>query len=183
MVNKIINNKKTIFLDRDGTLIKAIKKSKTKYRPPYSLKEFKIYKDIKFLKKFSRKYFLIICTNQPDIKRGLQTKKFNNFINKEIKKKIPIKKIFSCNCIKSEKNCKCYKPKPKMILNAKREFKINLKKSYFIGDTWRDISLGKNVGCKTILIDRGQNKKFIYKKKFEPDFIIKNFRNLNNIIN
>ena len=70
-----------------------------------------------------------------------------------------------------------------MILNAKREFKINLKKSYFIGDTWRDISLGKNVGCKTILIDRGQNKKFIYKKKFEPDFIIKNFRNLNNIIN
>ena len=35
----------------------------------------------KFLKEFSRKYLLIICTNQPDVKRGLQTKKFDSFIN------------------------------------------------------------------------------------------------------
>ena len=41
---KIQNNNKAIFLVRDGTLIKAIKKGKTKYRPPYNLKEFKIFK-------------------------------------------------------------------------------------------------------------------------------------------
>ena len=177
-----MNNKKSIFLDRDGTLIKAIKKSKKKYRPPYSIKELKIYKDIKFLKEFSRKYLLIICTNQPDVKRGLQTKKFDSFINEKIKKKIPIKKIFSCNCLKTEKNCNCYKPKTGMLLEAKKKFKINFKKSYVIGDSWRDILLGKNVGCKTILVDRGQNEIIMKRKKFKPDFIVKNFKNLKYII-
>ena len=161
---KIKHYKKSIFLDRDGTLIKAIKKSKTKYRPPYSKKELKLFKDIKFLKFFSKKYFLIICTNQPDIKRGLQTKMFNNFINMKLKKIIPIKDIFSCECLKTEKNCNCYKPKTGMILKAKKKYKINLKKSYVIGDTWRDILLGQSTG-KTILIDRGQDEYIMRKKK------------------
>ena len=39
-----IKHYKNQFLDRDGTLIKAIKKSKTKYRPPYSKKELKLFK-------------------------------------------------------------------------------------------------------------------------------------------
>ena len=180
---KIQNNNTAIFLDRDGTLIKAIKKGKTKYRPPYNLKEFKIFKDIKFLKYFSKKYFLIICTNQPDIKRGIQSKKFDHFINEEIKKKIPIKKIFSCNCLKTEKNCHCYKPKTEMILKAKKKYKIDLKRSYVIGDTWRDISLGIKAGCTTILVDRGQNEIIMKKKKFKPDFIVKNLKNLKKIIN
>ncbi|MBD1173036.1 HAD-IIIA family hydrolase [Pelagibacterales bacterium SAG-MED03] len=180
---RIKHSNKSIFLDRDGTLIKAIKKGKTKYRPPYSKKELKIYNDIKFLKFFSKNYFLIICTNQPDIKRGLQTKTFDNFINKKIKQILPIEEIFSCECLKTEKNCNCYKPKTTMILKAKKKYKINLKKSYVIGDTWRDISLGQNTGCKTILVDRGQNEIIMKKNKFKPDFIIKNLKNLKKIIN
>ena len=39
---RIKHKNKSIFLDRDGTLIKAIKKSKFKYRPPYNKKELKI---------------------------------------------------------------------------------------------------------------------------------------------
>ena len=49
------------------------------------------------------------------------------FENEEIKKKIPIKKIFSCNCLKTEKNCHCYKPKTEMLLKAKKKYKIDLK--------------------------------------------------------
>ncbi len=179
---RIKHKNKSIFLDRDGTLIKAIKKSKFKYRPPYNKKELKIFEDIKFLKLFSKKYFLIICTNQPDLKRGLQTKVFNNFINNQIKKKIPIKDIFSCECLKTEKNCNCYKPKTDMILKAKKKYKISLSESYVIGDSWRDISLGQKTGCKTILVERDQNKVIMKKKIFKPDFIIKNFRNLKKII-
>lgn len=177
-----INTNRSIFLDRDGTLIKAIKKNKLKYRPPYSKTELKIYKDIKYLKNFSKSFYLIICTNQPDIKRGLQSKSFDDYINKKIKKKIPIKEIFSCECIEKEKNCNCYKPKITMLLKAKKKYKINLKKSFVIGDTWRDISLGKNAGCKTILVDRGQDRKIMKKKKYKPDYILKNLKNLKKFI-
>ena len=70
-----------------------------------------------------------------------------------------------------------------MLLKAKKKYKIDLKRSYVIGDTWRDISLGKKAECTTILVDRGQNEIIMKKKKFKPDFIVKNLKNLKKIIN
>ena len=55
-----------------------------------------------------------------------------------------------------------------MILDAVKEFNIDLSQSYFIGDTWRDIGLCKNINLKSILIDRG------YYKDMKNDFSIKN---------
>ena len=170
---------KAIFLDRDGTLNKAIR-NKTKKRPPYNLKELKIYKDIKILNQFTKSYFLIITTNQPDLKNKKQKRSFNNLINKAIKKKILIKKIYTCECFEHEKKCKCYKPKNGMIKSATKKFKINLKNSFMIGDSWRDIGAGKKSGCKTVLINRDRGS--IKLKKFKPNFIIKNFFSLKKII-
>ena len=97
------NKKKAIFLDRDGTLIYSKKKSKFKIRPPYEKKELKFYKDIKYINKFKKKYIFIIVTNQPDVKRGFLKEEFNNYINTELKKKIPYKKIYMC----FQKNSNC----------------------------------------------------------------------------
>ena len=33
------------------------------------------------------------------------------------------------------------------------EFGIDLSKSFIIGDRWRDMEMGKAVGCRTILIN------------------------------
>ena len=69
-----------------------------------------------------------------------------------------------------------------MILKAKKKFNLNLAKSYMIGDSWRDIQLAKNTGCKSILVERSINLYLSKKKKIKPDFIIKNFYSLNKII-
>ena len=45
-----------------------------------------------------------------------------------------------------------------MIKLAEKKFKLNLKKSYMIGDSWRDIGAGKKSGCTTILINRDKKK-------------------------
>ena len=50
-------------------------------------------------------------------------------------------------------NCKCRKPKLGLLLEARKKWDINLKKSYIIGDRWKDIEAGKSAGCKTIFID------------------------------
>ena len=44
-----------------------------------------------------------------------------------------------------------------MILKAKKEFNLNLKKSYVIGDREKDIIAGAKAGCKTILIKKSYN--------------------------
>tara|TARA_B100001029_G_C15044805_1_gene446319 strand:- start:456 stop:989 length:534 start_codon:yes stop_codon:yes gene_type:complete len=175
----VVKLNKAIFLDRDGTLNKAVNINQKK-RPPYNFKELKIYKDIKILNQFAKSYLLIITTNQPDLKSKKQKKSFNNFINKKIKKKILIKKIYTCKCFEYEKNCKCYKPKNGMIKSATKKFKIDLKNSYVIGDSWRDIGAGKRSGCKTIFINRDKNN--IKIKRYKPDFKIKNLSTLKKII-
>jgi D-glycero-D-manno-heptose 1,7-bisphosphate phosphatase len=45
-----------------------------------------------------------------------------------------------------------------MILHLSKKWEINIKKSYLIGDNWKDIEAGKQAGCKTILLDKNYNK-------------------------
>ena len=56
-----------------------------------------------------------------------------------------------------------------MLFKAYKIFKINLKKSYLIGDRWSDIEAGEKVGCKTVFIDRNYKEKkpikFAFKAK------------------
>ena len=180
----MVKRSKAIFLDRHGSLRKSIKKikTKTKTRPPYKKSELLIFNDIKFLKKYEKKYYFFIVTNQPDIKRGLQTNEFDNYINDQLKKKIKIREIFSCKCLKNDRNCKCYKPNISMLLKAKKKYRIDFEKSFVIGDSWRDIKMGNDCICKTILIERDQLKveKKIY--KYKPNFKIKTFKELTKIL-
>ena len=54
-------------------------------------------------------------------------------------------------------NCECRKPKPGMLLNLAEKWSINLKKSYLIGDNWKDMQAGTTAGCTTILLDKSYN--------------------------
>ena len=49
-------------------------------------------------------------------------------------------------------DCDCRKPKPGMLLNAARDFNIELSQSWMIGDGENDIKAGQNAGCQTALI-------------------------------
>lgn len=180
---------RAIFLDRDGTLIKAIikikDKKKFKLRPPFNIHEFKIFEDIIILNKYSNRYLLIIISNQPDLKNLKQSKIFHYYINQNIKKKIKIKEFFYCLCFEKEISCKCYKPKTLMLNKAVMKYNISIKNSYLIGDTWRDIKMANNFNIKSILINRGYYKylkKDFNLNKARPDFRIRNFNQLRMII-
>lgn len=187
MVRKI-NKTNCIFLDRDGTLIKALKKqnsSKFKLRPPYNIKEFLVYSDLSYLNNYKNKYIFIIISNQPDLVSGEQSYKFHNFINSQIKKQLPIKESFFCVCLQDDSNCKCYKPKSLMIKKATIKYNISLKDSFFIGDTWRDIQMANKCNIKSILIDRGYYKLMsndFSEKNIKSNYFIKSFFQLKNIL-
>jgi phosphoglycolate phosphatase-like HAD superfamily hydrolase len=59
-----------------------------------------------------------------------------------------------------------------MLEQAAKEFKFNLKKAYFIGDSIIDVLTAHAVGCKSILVLTGREK-LANRKNWEanPDFI------------
>ena len=162
-------NRMAVFLDRDGTLNKAYIEDGLPISPS-SLNKFKIIKGVKKsinrLKKLN--FLCILITNQPDVFRGKISKKTVVKMNSYIKKKIKLDDMFVCYH-DNEHNCSCRKPKPGLLVKASKKWKIDLNKSFMIGDRWKDILAGKKVGCKTIFI----NNNYKNDKKVKADFTFK----------
>ena len=153
-----------IFFDRDGVLIEAplINKKPTSVQ---SLKDVKLCKNIlEICKYYKKNYYLIMVTNQPDYSRGVNSKKNIININNFLKKKLNLDMIYVC--YSDNEKCIDRKPNPGMLLKAKKKYKINLKKSFMIGDRWREIGAGNKAGCATIFIDRNYSEKMPYKPKY-----------------
>jgi D-glycero-D-manno-heptose 1,7-bisphosphate phosphatase len=170
--------KKAIFLDRDG-VINKVKVINGKPYAPNHFNEIILFSNLKKILNILRSldYLIIVITNQPDVKRKKTSLATVRKINKFIKKSLPVDDIFVCFHDNDDK-CKCRKPKPGNILLAAKLYNINLKNSYMIGDTWKDISAGRKAGCKTIFLDHGYN----IKKPKNYNFIIKSMKELIKII-
>jgi D-glycero-D-manno-heptose 1,7-bisphosphate phosphatase len=47
------------------------------------------------------------------------------------------------------------KPEPGMLLDAASALRIDVSRSFMVGDRWRDIEAGRRAGCTPIFIDLG----------------------------
>ena len=141
--------KKAVFIDRDGVIVED---------PGFvhRLEDFKLIKNAVEGFKLLKNYMLFIVTNQSGIGLGHYKiedfLKFNNHLIKELEKLgIKIEKTYCCPH-RPEDNCECRKPKTKFLDDAAKEFNVDLKSSFVIGDKETDIKFGKTRHCKTILI-------------------------------
>ena len=172
----MVKKRKAVFLDRDGTIIKTKISKTNKPLAIKNLKDCKIFPStFKILKKLKKKYLIFIITNQPDVARKKNLKKNVIEINRYLKKKLPIKKIYTCYC--DNNKCKFRKPNIGMLQNASKKYNIDLTKSFVVGDRWKDIESGKRAKCKTIFIDKKYNEKL----RSRPNYFIKNLFQLNKI--
>jgi D-glycero-D-manno-heptose 1,7-bisphosphate phosphatase len=140
---------KALFLDRDG----VINKEKNYL---YKIEDFEFIDGVfETCRHFKGKgYLIIIITNQAGIARGKYTE--NDFtvltdwmIKEFVEEDINISKVYHCpQHPEFSGQCECRKPKPKMILDAQKEFDINLSKSILVGDKNSDIGAGINAGIK-----------------------------------
>ena len=49
-------------------------------------------------------------------------------------------------------DCECRKPKPGLLLQAAKDFNIDLSQSIMIGDSENDVKAGENAGCDQSLL-------------------------------
>jgi D,D-heptose 1,7-bisphosphate phosphatase len=68
--------------------------------------------------------------------------------------------------------CDCRKPAPGLLLRAAGEHNIDLRSSWFVGDILNDVEAGHCAGCKTILLDNGNETEWELSAQRTPDFIV-----------
>ena len=152
------NKQKAIFLDRDGTINKMVG---FVTKP----EQFELIKGaaeaIKAINKSG--YLAIVVTNQPVIARGDCTFEDLQTIHDKMETELGkvgafVDAIYVCphhtdKGFEGERteykcNCDCRKPKPGLLLQAAKDFNIDLSESYMIGDSHRDVEAGDNAGVK-----------------------------------
>jgi D-glycero-D-manno-heptose 1,7-bisphosphate phosphatase len=112
-------------------------------------------------------FLLIVVTNQPDVARGSQTREVVEAMHAHLLATLPLDDIKTCYGVDSE-SCDCYKPRPGMLLEAQKQYNIDLGHSFMVGDRWRDVGAGKAAGTFTIFIDYGYQEQ----RPELPDIIV-----------
>jgi len=165
---------KALFLDRDGVI--NIDKSYL-----YKIEEFEFCDGIFELLNHAVKlgYLLFVVTNQSGIGRGYYSEadflKLTDWMVKEFEKReIPIQKVYYCPHHPNQK-CNCRKPEAGMFLQAKREFDIDMKSSWMIGDKESDMTAAKKADIpNTVCINNNcKNAKYRVNSLFDIIDLIK----------
>ena len=150
------NQRNAIFLDRDGVINKEINLL-------HRVEDFELLPNVtEALKLINQSdYLAILITNQPIIARNMASieqlkeihAKMESLLGKE---HAYLDAIYFCphhpdkgypeENVRYKTDCNCRKPKIGMLLRAQKHFNIDLKYSYFIGDSDRDIQCALNAG-------------------------------------
>jgi D-glycero-D-manno-heptose 1,7-bisphosphate phosphatase len=154
-----------VFLDRDGTINTAAIRDGKPY-PPDSIDDLVIVPGASgaLLQLRRAGYLMVMVTNQPDVATGRQGRAVVEAINAAIRGQLPLDDIRVCYHLDADA-CHCRKPKPGMLLDAARDWGIDLSRSFIVGDRWRDVEAGRAAGCRTVLIEAGYEE-----RRTVPDF-------------
>jgi D-glycero-D-manno-heptose 1,7-bisphosphate phosphatase len=171
------NMKKAVFLDKDGTLIKNVH-----YNVDVTRIELLpgVGESLHLLQQAG--FALIVISNQPGVALGLfeeaaLDKVFNTMQQLLQAYNVQLDGFYYCphhtegTAAAYVKPCYCKKPLPGLILNAAADHQIDIKNSWMIGDILHDVETGKRAGCKTILINNGNETEWLINEAREPDLI------------
>ncbi len=163
------NLHKAVFFDRDGVLNEE-RKDYVKIRS-----ELKIFPNIidPIIKLKEAGFIIVVITNQSAINRGLTTHQNISEIHSTIQSFLnengtQIDSFYYCPH-KPDEYCQCRKPNPGLILRAVEELKINLQKSWMIGDSETDVQAAIKAGCKYFKINSNHELQGIVEKILDQD--------------
>lgn len=171
-----------VFLDRDGTVLKEVgylSRLEDMELLPQATAAIKLLnqKGIK----------VVVVTNQSGVARGFfpedLVKEVHQRLQKDLQKEGAfLDGFFYCphhpdyGHEKYRKDCFCRKPNIGMLQEAARDFRIDLSRSYLIGDTRRDLETAWNAGMKGVLLLSGYGKDELKKIEVQdleekPDYV------------
>jgi D-glycero-D-manno-heptose 1,7-bisphosphate phosphatase len=154
-------NQHCIFLDKDGTLVEDL---------PYNVDPARIRLTAgaaSALRLFHAEgYRLIVISNQSGVALGHFPEPALEAVHLRLvellaEASVPLAGFYYCphhpegSVPEYTKACTCRKPEPGLLTAAAAEHGIDLFRSWFIGDILDDVEAGRRAGCRTVLIDNG----------------------------
>lgn len=157
---------KCVFLDRDGTLNKYVGFLR-------DIDQLELLPGVaEAVRKINASgYLAIVATNQPVIARGEVTVPELQEIHNKLETLLGqegayLDAIYYCphhphkgyegEISELKFDCDCRKPKAGMLLQAAKDFNIDLTASFMVGDGDNDVQCGVNAGCVPVLLSDGQ---------------------------
>jgi D-glycero-D-manno-heptose 1,7-bisphosphate phosphatase len=142
--------KRAVFVDKDGTLVLDV---------PYNVDPGRITlaagAELAIAKLSASGYRVIVVSNQPGAALGLFPEKALNDVAAHLRSALPgLEGFYYCPHLPGS-DCGCRKPDPGLLERAAREQGVDLTRSWMIGDILDDIEAGRRAGCRTILLDVG----------------------------
>ncbi len=72
--------------------------------------------------------------------------------------------------------CDCRKPAPGMLLSASEEFGADAAGSWMVGDILDDVEAGHRAGCRSVLVERGNETEWRMTVLRRPDVVVADLR-------
>jgi D-glycero-D-manno-heptose 1,7-bisphosphate phosphatase len=166
---------KAVFLDKDGTIIDDV---------PYNVDPSRLTLArgaAEGLRRLNRMgYRLLVVSNQPGVALGYFTETSLNRLVRELARLLgdedaPLAGFYYCphhpqGTVRDYAcRCECRKPMPGMLLSAAAVHGIDLRRSWMIGDILNDVEAGRRAGCRTVLIDNGNETEWRRSPLRQPD--------------
>jgi D-glycero-D-manno-heptose 1,7-bisphosphate phosphatase len=157
--------RRAVFLDRDGTVIKEANYLR-------SVRQLRLIPGAaQAIHRLNAAGFaVVITTNQSGVARGLLTEPALAAIHEALRKRLTrrgarLDAIYYCphhpeaRVAAYRRRCRCRKPAPGMLLRAARDLDLDLRASFVVGDSARDLEAGRRAGCRTVLVRTGYGAK------------------------
>jgi transaldolase len=141
--------RRAVFLDRDGVLNRALVRDGKPY-PPARLEELEVLPEVPgaLARLRAAGLLLVVVTNQPD--------EVVLAMHARLAAELPLDAIEAC--FEDGDDAPRRKPNPGMLTDAAARLGIDLRRSFLVGDRWRDIEAGRRAGCTTLFVDRGYSE-------------------------
>jgi histidinol-phosphate phosphatase family protein len=148
-----------IFLDKDGTLVEDV---------PYDIDPARLVFTQGALPALTllaeAGYALIVVTHQPGLASGRFSRADFALLERALMRRVrdeagvDIAAVYACPhapAVGRAPACLCRKPAPGLLRRAALERRLDLARSWMIGDILDDIEAGRRAGCRTVLLDVG----------------------------
>jgi D-glycero-D-manno-heptose 1,7-bisphosphate phosphatase len=142
-----------VFIDRDGVLNETVVLDGVPH-PPEDLESFRLLPGVAeaCARLRSEGFTLVVVTNQPDIARGTQSVDMVAQMHARLLANVELDEIVVCPHDDGD-SCRCRKPLPGMITDAADRLGIDLRRSYLVGDRWRDMEAARRAGVVAVHIN------------------------------
>jgi len=179
---------KAVFLDKDGTLIEDVPYNadpdRIRLMPRAAEGLFRLH---------AAGYSLVVVSNQAGVARGYFDEEALVPVEARLRELLDEAGVLLAGfyyCPHHPEGsvepyaieCDCRKPQPGMILQASRDLGVDPKESWLVGDILNDVEAGRKAGCKTVLIDNGNETEWVLTRERLPDHVARDLAEAASII-